>query len=534
MKASRWPRLVLALIAVAAIGIGMRQTLDATPKAPPAHILRIAMNTGDLPTTTGAPTQGLDGLRFAGYPVFEPLVMWDLRETDKPPGVIPWLATDWASDPSDRNRWTFHLRQGVRFHDGSRFDADAVVWNLERFFDDKSPQYEPAAAAWAKSRAPILASWEKVDDYTVTIITSTPTSYFPEVMTSMLYASPARWRELKGDWQAFAAHPSGTGAFEITDVDRTAIRMRANRDYWNAERAPKIDGVTLYSMAEPTTRVAALHAGEVDWIENPPPDAIPFLHKAGYTVATSPMPNVWAYFLKVTPESPFRDVRVRQAINYAMDRDGIITLLNGAAQPATGFWKPDDVRFGDPTNAYRFDPAKAKALLAQAGYPPGKLVPVQILTTATAPGQMLSLPMNELLQQSARKAGFHLEFTVVDASQMAAIYNNPSSPKMVGIDAVNKGYNTGEMTYLYYWFYPPNLAGYLDPRAKKLMDEYRVNFDPTKQRAILTSLSERLVDDAPMAWVVYDVNPRAFSPKVKGYTPAQSWYTDLTTVYLTG
>jgi ABC-type transport system substrate-binding protein len=491
------------------------------------------MNTSDLPTTTGAPSQGLDGLRFAGYPVFEPLVMWDLRVTDHPPGVIPWLATDWSADPANRNRWTFHLRQGVRFQDGSRFDADAVIWNLRRFFDKTAAQYEPAGAAWAQSRAPVLKSWEKIDDWTVVIFTSTPTSYFPEVMTSILFASPARWRQVKGDWEAFAAHPSGTGAFEITKVERTAIHMRGNPLYWNRARAPKLDGITLYSMAEGTTRISALHAGEVDWIENPPPDAIPFLHKTGYTVVTSPMPNVWAYYLRVTPQSPFRDVRVRQALNYAMDRDGIVTLLNGAAQPAQGFWKPADIRFGHPVNHYKYDPARAKALLAQAGYPPDKLVPVKILTTATAPGQMLSLPMNELLQQSARKAGFDLQMVVVDASQMAALYNNPKAPRMAGVTAVNKGYNTGEMTYLYYWFYPPNIAGGLDPAAKRLMDEYRLNFDPSKQTKILAALNERLVDAAPMAWVVYDVNPRAFASNIKGYTPAQSWYTDLTTVYMT-
>ena len=533
MKVPRALTVLLAAVLVVAL-LGAHRQLRAKPAEPPRHVLRIAMNTGDLPTTTGAPSQGLDGLRFAGYPVFEPLVMWDLRVTDHPPGVIPWLATDWTTDPANRNRWTFHLRRGVTFHDGSAFDADAVVWNLRRFFDKTSPQYEPTAAAWAKARAPILASWEKVDDHTIVLVTTTPTSYFPEVLTALLFASPARWRQMKGDWQAVAAHPSGTGAFRIDRVDPTSIVMSRNPHYWNTARSAKLDGIVLYSMAEPTTRISALRAGEVDWIENPPPDAIPFLHRSGYTVATSPMPNVWAYYLRVTPDSPFRDVRVRRAINYAMDRDGIVTLLNGAAQPAKGFWRPTDARFGRPVNDYRYDPARAKALLAQAGYPPDKLVPVKILTTPTAPGQMLSLPMNELLQQSARKAGFDLEFEVVDASQMAAIYNNPKSPKMIGVDAINKGYNSGEATYLYYWFYPPNIVNYLDPIAKQAMDEYRSNFDPSKQNAILARLNERFVDDAPMAWVVYDVNPRAFAPNVHGYTPAQSWYTDLTTVYMTG
>ncbi|WP_337188990.1 ABC transporter substrate-binding protein [Phenylobacterium sp.] len=531
MKARPWLLLILCAVVASAIA-GAIGRLDATPATPKPRVLRIAMNTSDLPTTTGAPSQGLEGLRFAGYPVFEPLVMWDLRVTDRIPGVIPWLAESWTVDAADRNRWTFRLRRGVTFHDGSPFDADAVIWNLHRYFDTSAPQWDAAGGAWARSRAPILKSWEKIDDHTVVISTSTPTSYFPEVLTTVLFVSPARWRELKGDWQAFAQRPAGTGAFRIDEVNRTAITMSRNPAYWNRARAAKVDGVKLYAMGEPTTRVAALRSGEVDWVENPPADALPFLRKAGYQIATSPMPHVWAYFLRSRPGGPFHDLRVRQAMNYAIDREGIVTLLNGAARPAQGFWEPEDRRFGQPTNRYAYDPARSRALLKAAGYPADKLVPVRVLTTPVASGQMLSLPMNELLQQSAAKAGFKLEFMVVEGNQMNAMSRN-DSPKMGDIDIYNKGYNTGESTYLYYWMYPPNIANYFDKASKELLDEYRVTFDPVERDAILLRLHERFVDDAPMAWVVHDVNPRAFAPNVRGYTPARSWYTDLTTIYLT-
>ena len=137
------------------------------------------MTTADVPTTTGAPNQGLEGFRFAGFPAFEPLVRWDLRVTETVPPVVPWLATSFESDPADRKRWVFTLREGVKFHDGSELTADAVVWNFERFFNESAPHYEKNAAALARvwlSRGRQVGEARQVR---VAIFTKEPTSYFP-------------------------------------------------------------------------------------------------------------------------------------------------------------------------------------------------------------------------------------------------------------------------------------------------------------------------------------------------------------------
>jgi peptide/nickel transport system substrate-binding protein len=527
-----WVAGVLVIAALAAAALGHR----AKSVSASAHlsVLRIAMTASDLPTTTGAPTQGLEGLRFAGYPVFEPLTMWDLRVTARPPGIIPWLATDWSTDPANRNKWTFHLRHDVKFQDGGPFNADAVVWNFQRLYDKHAPQYEAAVAAGAKARAPMIDKWEKIDPYTVAIYTKTPTSFFPEIIAGILMVSPARWRDLGGDWPAFGQHPSGTGPFQITKVDHVSITMDRNPTYWNTARAAKLDRVQLFAMSEPTTRIAALRSGEVDWIEGPPSDAIPFLKKNGYTVSTSPMAHIWAYWLRITPTSPFKDVRVRQAFNYAMDREGLVKMLNGAAQPAKGYWKPGDARFGHPQNDYVYDPAKSLSLLKAAGYRPGVPVPVKIMLIPSGSGMMLSQPMNELLQQSARDAGFDLQFESVDFSQAVAILRDKKQMDARGFQAASMGFNTGDLTWAYYSFYPPNAVDFVDKPTMDLLDKYRNDFtdDEAARDAILARAHERVVDLAPWAWVVHDVNPRAFAPKVKGYTPNQTWFTDLTTVYI--
>jgi ABC-type transport system substrate-binding protein len=521
-RSYRFGRTIAALIA---IGLG------GVASASAEQVLRIGMTAAAVPVTTGMPTEGLEGFRFGGYPIFESLAMYDLRKTDNPPGLIPWLATEWSTDPADRKKWTFKLRQGVKFQDGTDFNADAVVWNLARLFDPKSPQFDQAASPQATTSVFLMDKWQKVDDSTVAIWSKDVATYFPEMLTGVLFVSPTQWDKTGKNWAAFGEHPIGTGAFKVTKVDQTSIEMAKNPNYWNKDRAAKLDKVILYPMPEATTRLAALRSGQVDWIEVPPPDAIQGLKDAGFQVVTSPFPHIWPYWLKTYGNSPFKDVRVREAFNYAIDRDGLVALLNGTAEPAVGFWKPSDPRFGNPKNKYKYDPQKSRQLLAEAGYPNGG-VKIKILTSTSGSGQMLPVPMNELVQQSAKAAGFDVELKVVEVGQLFAMTHIPDNPQLADIDALNSSLTTSDMNWFFKSFYPPNWGHWANPDAVALMEKYRTDFASPDQSATLAKLHEIMVDDAPWAWVVHDRNPRAFSSKVKGYTPAQSWFTDLTTVYM--
>ena len=131
--------------------------------------LRIAMTASDVPTTTGAPDNGFEGLRFLGYPVFEGLVLWDLSRADKLAEIRPGLAESWEQDNGDKSKWIFHLRRGVKFHDGSDFNADAVMWNLDRYFKPDTPQADATGGAIARARNPWIAGYRKIDDFTIEI-----------------------------------------------------------------------------------------------------------------------------------------------------------------------------------------------------------------------------------------------------------------------------------------------------------------------------------------------------------------------------
>ncbi len=196
------------------------------------------------------------------------------------------------------------------------------------------------------------------------------------------------------------------------------VEMARNEDYWDKARVPKVDKLVLYPMPEATTRVAALRSGQVDWIEVPAPDAIPSIKAAGFNVVLWPYPHTYPYVLNVTEGSPFHDVRVRQAINYSLDREGICKLINDTAKPAVGLYPPGHPFFGNPTQHYTYDPAKAKALLAEAGYGPDKPLKTKIMISTSGSGQMLPIPMNEFMQQNFKAVGMDVDFDVVEWGTM--------------------------------------------------------------------------------------------------------------------
>ena len=426
-------------LAAAVATVGLLVSPDAAI-AQSGGTLRVAMTASDIPTTTGMPNNGFEGMRFLGYPIFEGLTLWDLTRSDVPAGIRPGLAEKWAQDKADPTKWIFTLRRGVKFHDGTDFNADAVIWNLERFYNPQAKQFEAQGGAISRARNSWLKAWRKIDANTVEISTNRPVSYFPYVITYTLIASPTQFEKTGASWAEYAKAPAGTGPFKITDVKpRVSVELTKNASYWDKNRIPKLDKMVLTPMPEPTTRLAALRSGQVDWIEVPPPDAVPSLKQAGFEVVTGVYPHVWPWVFNLDKaDSPWKDVRVRQAANYCVDRDGLVKLLNGMAYPSVGYYTKANPLFGKPKNAYTFDPPKAKALLKEAGFGPDKPVKAKIMISTSGSGQMLPLPMNEFLQQSMKPCGFDISFEVVEwGAMLVAFRNPPSAQQSLGSDALN-------------------------------------------------------------------------------------------------
>eukprot|EP01034_Spumella_vulgaris_P012169 gene12169-15492_t len=177
-------------VAIAAASIVPLSAVQAQEKT-----LRIAMTASDIPTTTGMPNNGFEGMRFLGFPIFEGMILFDLSKSDQLATLRPGLAESWKQAPDDKKTWIFNLRKGVKFHDGTDFNADAVIWNLERIFNKDSAQFEANSAGIMRSRVPILAGYKKIDDNTVALTTTVVASYFPWMVPYILTASPTQWEK---------------------------------------------------------------------------------------------------------------------------------------------------------------------------------------------------------------------------------------------------------------------------------------------------------------------------------------------------
>ena len=187
---------------------------------PPAQaatekVLRLATTLGDIPLTTGQASQGAEGIRFIGITLYEGMFRWDLSQSDRAAKLVPGLAESYSIDPETKTVWTFKLRRSVKFHDGSDFNADSVFWNLDKLLNKGSPQFDQIQTTLAGSYVGGIKSYRKLDDFTVAITTEQPDATFYYRIGNLGMSSPARWKELGGDWNKFAQHPAGTGPWML-------------------------------------------------------------------------------------------------------------------------------------------------------------------------------------------------------------------------------------------------------------------------------------------------------------------------------
>jgi peptide/nickel transport system substrate-binding protein len=495
-------------------------------------VLTVAMTAGDIPVTGGNPDQGFEGFRFVGLNLYDALINWDLSKADKPAVIKPGLATEWRVDPENTRRWLFTLREGVKWHDGCPFTADDVVWNFGRY-DEKAPQWNPQQFALSRAYLPNFAGIEKVDGKTVAMTTKVPSSMFPYEMSFVLMTSRCRAEALKYDWAAYASQPSGTGPYRFDRmVAHERLELLPNKDYWDTTRVPKQERLVLLPIPEASTRTAALLSGQVNFVEAPTPDAVPRLKSSGMRIVTNTYPHNWSYQLNFV-NGPFRDVRVRRAANYALNRADVVELLGGIAIEGPANLPPTDSLYGHPVS-YKFDLAKAKVLLKEAGCTPCK---VTLAISTSGSGQMQPLPMNELIKSQLEEAGFQVTLRVMDWNALLALARGGVETAM-DVDGINVSRAVqdpinGMTRFMQRAQWSPqggNWGHYASGESEALISAAFNEFDAEKRQDLLIKVHEKMVDDAVMLWVVHDINPRALSPKVQGFVQAQSWFQDLTPV----
>src|SRR5215204_742318 len=302
--------------------------------------------------------------------VYDCLVLYDLGATT----IRPGLAESWEIS-EDGRLYTFNLRQGVSFHDGEPFNADAVVtWYTSIDPDAADTQYDAARMVYM---ADFITNWidtvEAVDEFTVRI--TLPEPYAPLLANLAIpiagIPSPAA---IAQGLDYLATNPSGTGAFKLASPDEwtrdSQMVLQANPDYWGG--APKIEQFIVRVIPESSTRLQSLEAGEIDiaWALIPE-DVEKTRDNPDLVVVEAAGLNTNAVEFNVTKE-PFTSKEIRQALNYAVNKEELSDgLYNGNMVPAGGVLPPVDWAFNPDLKSYPYDPDRARELLASAGYDEG-------------------------------------------------------------------------------------------------------------------------------------------------------------------
>jgi peptide/nickel transport system substrate-binding protein len=492
-----------------------------------AGVLTIGMTAADIPSadTVLASGQGYEGYRFVGNSLYDSLTKYDLKQGTTTPAIVGGLATSWTHNAT-ATAWTFKLRPDVKFSDGTPFNADSVLFNLDRYTNKSSPHYYAPVAASAALSVGNVKSYKKIDESTVEIDTLGPASHLPSDLIFIYMASPTAI-EKYGNVD-YANHPAGTGPFTMQSLTRgQQMVLVPNPTYWGG--AAKVSKVILKPIPDSATRLAALKSGEVNWIEAPDPDTISSLTSSGYQVLTNSYDHLWPWIFNLS-SGPLSKLEVRQALNYGIDRKTMAgTLLQGTADPAYQLAPKASLAYKASNDLYSYDPAKAKQLLAAAGYPNGFDLSVSYPTSGS--GNMQPGPMNQELQSDLAKIGVKVTLKPIEWAAMLTSFSAGKIPD--NADAINIS-----LTFIQEGFWgllfssksPLNIGHYSNPQVDALIAKSSTEADDTQRNETYSQISALVTKDAPWLYVVNDRNPRVLAANVKGFVEPKSWFIDLTTV----
>jgi len=499
------------------------------PGAEEAAGLTAPEPTGQIIISETADTNALDPKYIKGRQSQDVLrVMFDsLYHRDNNMQIVPWLATSYENP--DELTWRFHLRQGVKFHNGNDFKANDVKFTLGRLVEDDS-QF---------STRKYVDRVEVVDDYTVDIITKEPYAAFMTRVVLWHMTDEEYFNEVGAE--GFGSNPVGTGPFTFVEWAKDErVVFEANRDYWGG--SPKIKTVIFTPIPEEATSIAALEAGDVDIIGVPPE----YVDQAPEGIEVVTVPGTRAYFLAMNVNvEPFDDVRVRQAMNYAIDVESIIeNVLNGLARRLDNPLLPE--AFGYiATPVYSYDPDKAKSLLAEAGYPDGFEMKIDARPSykelaEVLVGQLsaLGIKVNVVLTEGAAftalyEPGFTQTYlgswgnSEADADGMLSkqFYSDRYSCNLLGPEG-ETGF--GDLARGCYY------TGYANAEVDAAVVAAARDTDPEKRKEYYATAVKIIVEEAPWLFLYNPVEIFAHRDRVQGWAPRsddliildEAWVTD--------
>ena len=437
--------------------------------------------------------------------VYDCLVLYDLGATT----IRPGLAESWEIS-DDSLVYTFHLRQGVKFHDGEDFNADAVLTWYNSFLEGApGSQYDATAMPYVKD---FIAVWidkvEALDEYTVQM--TLPKPYAPLLANLAIpIAGIVSPKALSQGLEKLAVNPSGTGAFRLARpedwVRDSQMVLEANPDYWGG--APKVDQFIFKVIPESSTRLQSLETGEIDlaWPLSPE-DVERARTNPDLVVVEDAGLNTNCIVLNVTKD-PFTNKEVRQALNYAVNKQELSDgLYNGNMVPAGGVLPPVDWAYNPDLKSYPYDPDKAKELLKSAGYDESNPLSFTLMAYTVPRGyNPAGDRLATAIQEYWTEVGVNAQ---IQTEEWTQYLQDARADKFQCQQGGWQGDNGDPDNFLYALLGGPskgagNTAFYESSEVDKLLADGVAVADQEERKKIYHQAEQLIVDDAPWIFIGY-------------------------------
>ncbi|PKP73206.1 MAG: ABC transporter substrate-binding protein [Alphaproteobacteria bacterium HGW-Alphaproteobacteria-6] len=438
--------------------------------------------------------------------------------------VEPALATGWEISEDGRT-YTFTLREAVRFHDGSRFDADAVVFNFERMLKEDHPYHHTGPFPLSFFFGAVQ-SVEAVDAGTVRFTLNEPYAPFLSNLAypTGLIVSPAAVMQHGAD---YGRNPSGTGPFRLAEWKANeSVVVTRNEDYWDGTAAT--EAVVFRPISDANTRVAEMLSGGIDLMVEVPPVALSQFAAPAFRIVEQAGPHVWFLILNAK-EGPFADKRVRQAANYAINKEALVNdVLEGTATVAAGPTPPAfSWAYDDGLKPYPHDPDRARALIAEAGAEGAELT---FYVTEGGSGMLDPVAMGTAIQADLAAVGFDVKIETyewntflgqvnpglegkADMAEMAWMTNDPDTLPFLALRTEawpdKGGFNSGY---------------YSNPQVDALLEAARASTDQAERARLYREMQAIVQDDAPWVFVANWKQNAVASDRVEGFTLEPSFF----------
>jgi peptide/nickel transport system substrate-binding protein len=486
----------------------------------------------------------------------EPLYQYEPGST-RP---IPALATGCTANENS-TEWTCQLRQGVKFHDGTDFNADAVIFNFERWrFTDNPYHFESQVFEYYEymwfgfDDDSMIATIEKLDDYTIKFVLREPLAPFLANLAMDMFAisSPAAIEKYGEDYGTPKVGCVGTGPFKFVEWrEGDRIIVEANDDYWGGR--PTIDQILFRVIPDDAARFLALKAGHIHALEQATAEDVAAAEADPnlYVLARPALNTGYLAFNYRIKE--FQDIRVRQAVVHAINRKGLVENFYGPyGEVATNFLPPLVWGHNDAIEEWAYDPSLSRQLLAEAGFPAG-LQEVTIAedlkdregnvvyTAGTKiPLKLYYMPVTRFYYPSPKEIGEAMAADLARAGISAQLELAGDWPTylglrrnglLVGLYMLGWGGDNGDPDNFHNYFFgglsspdavkepDPREGFYANPVVARLLYQAAINPDQAEREKIYKQVEQLLHDDVARLWVVHNNTPLIFSKKVSGYVP---------------